>query len=149
MAGEVTFQRIEHGSEVYRAAIALRDEVLANPMRVVTTPQDILAEKDLIHVVGFLHSEDGEICATCLLVPEGDRVVRMKRVAVAPSAQNQGVGSAMLQFCEFLCRGEGATEIYAHARRPAVAFYRRAGYTIEGGEFEEVGIPHQLARKIL
>ncbi|MEM7134932.1 MAG: GNAT family N-acetyltransferase [Myxococcota bacterium] len=143
MNSQVRFQVIEHGSPEYRAAIRLRDEILENPEGRVTTPADVQAERAWTHVAGYLA---GELRATCLLVDEPHRV-RMKRVAVAASAQSQGIGTGLLAFCEDYARERGADEIYAHARQNAVRFYERAGYTSEGDYFEEVGIPHLLVRK--
>jgi predicted GNAT family N-acyltransferase len=36
-----------------------------------------------------------------------------------------------------------------HARKSALGFYEKLGYTPEGDEFEEVTIPHYLMRKKL
>jgi predicted N-acetyltransferase YhbS len=141
----VRFEIIEHGSDAYLAAVRLRDEVLRNPMGIVTTPEEMSAERALTHIAGFVL---GEICATCVLVREG-LAVRMKRVAVAESVQGQGIGTAMLQFSEAFAKEAGADEICAHARETAVRFYEKAGYVGEGHYFDEVGIPHLLVRKAL
>ncbi len=145
MSGDLRFEIIEHGSETYLVGVRLRDEMLRNPMGVVTAEEDMAAELPLIHVGGFVGDE---LCATCVLVPEG-RAVRMKRVAVAPSFQNEGIGTAMLRFCEAHAKGMGATKFYAHARETAVRFYEKAGYVGEGDYFDEVGIPHLVVRKAL
>ena len=139
------FEIIEHGSESYVAAVRLRDEILVNPAGIVTTAEDVVAERDLIHVAGFL---DGEVVATCLLVPEA-AVVRMKRVAVASSSQGGGIGTHMLQFCEAHARSTGASALIAHARETAVRFYANNGFASEGEYFEEAGIPHVVVRKHL
>lgn len=145
MAALARFELIEHGSPIYREAVALRDEMLRNPWGRVTTAEEEAAEEAFTHVAGFVGAE---LCATCLLVVEVGRI-RMKRVAVAPSWQGMGIGTAMLEFCEAHARGVGASEMYAHARDSAVRFYERAGYGTEGEYFDEVGIPHLLVRKRL
>ncbi|MFZ1862950.1 MAG: alpha/beta fold hydrolase [Polyangiales bacterium] len=142
---EVRFEIIEHGGETYLAGVRLRDEILQNPEGVVTTEQDMTAERALIHVAGFVGAE---LCATCVLVSEGE-AVRMKRVAVAPTFQSRGVGTAMLRFCEQRARTMGAGELYARARHTAVRFYEKAGYSAEGDYFDEVGIPHIIVRRKL
>jgi len=141
----VRFEIIQHGSDAYVAGVRLRDDILRNPMGVVTTEGDMAAERVLMHVAGFAGSE---LCATCVLVPEG-QAVRMKRVAVAASFRDKGIGTAMLRFCEAHAKEMGATELYAHARETAVRFYEKAGYIVEGDYFDEVGIPHLLVRKTL
>ncbi|MGB8331984.1 MAG: GNAT family N-acetyltransferase [Polyangiales bacterium] len=145
MSADVRFEIVEHAGEAYLAAVRLRDDVLTNPMGMVTTPEEMAAEAPLTHVTGFNGSE---VCATCVLVRDG-RAVRMKRVAVVESAQSQGIGTAMLRFCEAFASKQGADEIYAHARQTAVRFYEKAGYVGEGDYFDEVGIPHLIVRKAL
>jgi len=145
MYSDPRFEIIEHGSERYLAAVRLRDEILVNPAGVVTTDEDVIAERDLIHVAGIL---DREVVATCLLVPEGTGV-RMKRVAVASSLQSQGIGTRMLEFCEAHARSMGATTLSAHARQTAVRFYTNAGFATDGAYFDEAGIPHIMVRKRL
>jgi len=141
----VRFEIIQHGSDAYLAGVRLRDHILRNPMGVVTTEEDMVAERALTHIAGFAA---GELCATCVLVPEG-HAVQTKRVAVATSFQDEGIGTAMLRFCEVRVKEMGAHELYAHARETAVRFYEKAGYIVEGDYFDEVGIPHVLVRKIL
>lgn len=137
------FTVIEHDSPDYHEAVRLRDQMLRNPMGMVTTPAEIVQERTMTHVAGFL---DDQICATCLLVFEADRV-RMKRVAVDPSVQGRGIGTGLLDFCERLAEARGVRELYAHARDTAVAFYERNGYATEGDYFDEVGIAHIVVRK--
>ena len=139
------FEIIEHGSESYFAAVRLRDEILVNPAGIMTTAEDVAAERDLMHVAGFL---DGEVVATCLLVAEAG-AVRMKRVAVASSLQGGGIGTRMLRFCEAHARSIGASTLTAHARETAVRFYLNNGFATEGDYFEEAGIPHAMVRKQL
>jgi predicted GNAT family N-acyltransferase len=139
------FEIILHGGDSYLAAVRLRDEILVNPAGVITTPGDVAAERELVHVAGFLA---GKLVATCLLVPEG-RAVRMKRVAVASDLQDRGIGTQMLRFCEDHAREIGASELCAHARETAVRFYSKVGFTTEGDYFDEAGIPHILVRKAL
>ena len=65
------FEIIQHGGDSYLAAVRLRDEILVNPAGVITDAEDVAAERELVHVAGFL---DGELVATCLLVPRGERL---------------------------------------------------------------------------
>lgn len=143
MTATPRFAIIEHGTADYQRALVLRDDMLRNPLGRVTTPDEIEAERSLTHVVGFL---EGRLCATCLLVVEPGRV-RMKRVAVDPSVQGQGIGTGLVEFCEQHAESLGLRELYAHARETAVRFYEKNGYTTEGGYFVEVGIPHVVVRK--
>jgi predicted GNAT family N-acyltransferase len=109
------------------------------------TKFEIIEHASESYVAGIL---DGEVVATCLLVPEA-AVVRMKRVAVASSSQGRGIGSHMLQFCEAHTRSIGASTLTAHARETAVRFYLKNGFATEGEYFEEARIPHVVVRKHL
>lgn len=145
MSKHLRFEIIEHGADDYLAAIRLRDDLLRNPMGLLTTSEEIAAERVLTHVAGFCGAE---LCATCVLVRDG-HAMRMKRVAVAESAHGHGIGTAMLRFCEAFAREVEADELYAHARDTAVRFYEKAGYVGEGDYFDEVGIPHLVVRRAL
>ncbi len=48
-----------------------------------------------------------------------------------------------------VARREGFRRIIAHAREPAVPFYLRLGYAVEGERFIEVTIPHFTVSKDL
>jgi predicted GNAT family N-acyltransferase len=54
-----------------------------------------------------------------------------------------------MHFAENLAKDSGGREIMMHARKTAIGFYEKLGYTAEGDEFSEVGIPHVEMRKSL
>jgi predicted GNAT family N-acyltransferase len=83
------------------------------------------------------------------LTPYTDGQVKMRQVAVAATEQGRGVGSAMVAYSEEVAREKGFSTMVLHARRTAVPFYLRLGYTQEGDEFEEVTIPHYRMYKML
>ncbi|MEE2978078.1 MAG: GNAT family N-acetyltransferase, partial [Pseudomonadota bacterium] len=43
----------------------------------------------------------------------------------------------------------GYRELILNAQTHAMPFYSRAGFTAEGEEFEEAGIPHRTMRRVL
>lgn len=139
------FRVVAHGSEEYRQVTALREAVLRKPFGLKFSPEELAEEKPHIHIAGYL---DGRLVATAALVPDGNRV-RMKRVAVVEELQGQGIGGALLAYCEDLARRQGLTEIFCHARDSAIAFYDKHGFTREGDYFEEVTILHLKMHKSL
>lgn len=143
--GKVHFAILDYGSIDYQEAVNLREEILRKPLGLLFTKEDLAAEKDHVHIAGFL---DQEMCATAVLVSDGHQM-KMKRVALKVSFQGKGIGSALMQFCERYAKEHGFTSIYCHARSTAVSFYLKNQYDIEGGPFEEVGLPHLKMRKIL
>ncbi len=142
---DVVFSIIDHGSADYLAAVRLRERILRAPLGLVFTPDELAAEKVHIQIAGV----KGEtVCACAVLVPEG-KAMKMQRVAVAEDLQGQGIGGAMMKFCERLAADHGAEKVYVHARDTAVPFYEKNGYVAEGEMFDEDGIQHLKMWKLL
>lgn len=80
------------------------------------------------------------------LVVEGDVGV-LGRLAVSRAARGEGLGGALVGAIEERARERGLAAVVLHAQTHARAFYERLGYTAEGDEFDEAGIPHITMRK--
>lgn len=91
---------------------------------------------------------EGEPVGTGRLIVDG-RVARIGRMAVMRPWRGKGVGAALLEALMAAAREHGAREVELSAQVGAVGFYRRYGYTEEGGEFIEAGIPHVRMRNRL
>lgn len=139
------FSIVHFGSLLYEQAVSLREEILRKPHGLFFTPKELAAEKHHIHIIGEIA---GRLCATAALVPEGKKL-KMQRVAVRSDSQNQGIGSALLAFCEHYAIEHGYHALYCHARDSAIPFYRKNGYNPSGDFFEEDGIPHLKMIKLL
>lgn len=139
------FTIIPYGSEEYQNAASLREEILRRPLGLTFLPEELEAEKDHIHIVGY---RENTLCATAVLVPEGDEL-KIQRVAVAKAQQNRGIGSSLMFFCEDYAHQRGFKAVYCHARTTAILFYRKHKYRLEGEPFDEDGIPHYKMRKAL
>jgi GNAT superfamily N-acetyltransferase len=63
-------------------------------------------------------------------------------MAVLSGLQGKGIGRVLMTFAENIARDRGYRKINMHARKTAVGFYEKLGYSISGPEFEEVTIPH-------
>lgn len=83
--------------------------------------------------------------ATGRLQPDG----KIGRMAVLREWRGHGLGQAILERLIEAARDAGLASVYLHAQTHALAFYQRAGFTAEGAEFEEAGIPHRLMRLAL
>lgn len=135
---DMVFQVIAYDSNLYQQAVRLREAVLRARLGLTFTQAELAAEKDHLHIVGV---RGERVCACAVLVPEG-QAMKMQRVAVAEDLQGQGIGGAMMKFCERLAADHGAEKVYVHARDTAVPFYEKNGYVAEGEMFDEDGIPH-------
>ncbi len=83
--------------------------------------------------------------ATGRLLPDG----HIGRMAVLADWRGQGVGSAVLEALLEEARGRGLRQAVLHAQTHAAGFYRRFGFSQDGAEYQEAGIPHVTMRREL
>ena len=136
---------VGYGSEEYKKAVALREEILRRPLGLHFTKEELELERDYVHIAGFLGQE---MCTTAVLVPDG-HALKMQRVASKAQWQGKGMGSALVRFCEEYAKQHGFQSIYCHARNTAIPFYLKNQYLLENEPFDEDGILHQKMRKTL
>lgn len=139
-------RRVSIGSNAYRQAIKLRERVLREPQGMSFTSGELQAEQDSQHLVCEC---DGQVIACAVLKPLGDGVVRLRQMAVEDEWRGKGIGRVLIGFAEQSARDAGYREIVMHARIRSEGFYERLGYVQEGGQFEEVGLPHRYMKKRL
>lgn len=137
---------IDHGTPEYQQMIKLRDEILRKPLGLSFSQEELLQEKDQILIGAF---DDDKMLGCCMLVNEGDGVVRLRQMAVNNNLQGKGIGRALMNFAENIARDQGFKRLTMHARKTAVGFYEHLGYQISSEEFEEVTIPHFIMEKRL
>lgn len=137
---------IDHGSREYDQMIALRKEVLRKPLGLTYSQEDLDRDKNDILIGAF---EDDTILACCILTRTASDAFQLRQMAVEQKMQRNGVGAAIMAFAENLARDAGGRTMMMHARKTAIGFYEKLGYSIAGEEFSEVGIPHVEMRKTL
>lgn len=141
----MNFKEIPYNSQDWKNAVRLREKVLREPLGSKFTDKELEEERNHIQIAGFL---DGELVATAVLVPEGEKM-KMQRVAVVENLRSKNIGSKMMSFCEKLAVDRNYKLIYCHARDSAVNFYSKNHYEKEGDYFDEDGIPHLKMKKEL
>lgn len=139
--------QIDFGTPEYDETVRLRDQVLRKPLGLEFTAEQLAEEYDSRHLTAA--DADGNLLACLVLVPLEDGEIKMRQVAVRPDVQGRGVGTALVKYSEQSAFDEGYRKMVLHARETAVPFYRKLGYSIEGGRFTEVGIPHVKMQKKL
>jgi predicted GNAT family N-acyltransferase len=137
---------IDYGTPDYQEMVRLREDILRKPLGLSFAPEDLEKEKGHLMMGAY---EDDKILGCCMLVEEGPQTVRLRQMAVLNDLQGKGVGKALIQFAENLARDHGYRRMTMHARKNAVGFYEKMGYNVQGGEFEEVTIPHVVMEKDL
>lgn len=81
----------------------------------------------------------GDPLGTARLLPSG----QIGRMAVLAQWRKQGIGSQLLCRLLQIARDEKLPLPWLNSQTVAVGFYLRAGFTVEGEEFLEAGIPHR------
>ena len=137
---------IDHGTKEYNQMIDLRMLILRAPLGLTFTKEDLEKEKKDI-LLGCFEDEKLEGC--CLLTEIESGTVKLRQMAVLNGLQGKGIGRALMSFAENVARDASYKKLTMHARKTAVGFYEKLGYTICSDEFEEVTVPHYEMEKIL
>ncbi len=140
-------QLVEFATPQFDMALKLRDKVLRKPLNMEFKTEDIAQEYDSMHLACF--DKYDHLIGIMVLKPISKKVLKMRQVAVDPDIQSKGVGTFLVNSAEVLAKNKGYNKFVLHARKSAVAFYKRLKYKTQGEEFEEVGIPHYKMEKKL
>ena len=137
---------IDYGSKEYNQTLDLRMQILRKPLGLDFSKEDIENENNDIHIAAY---EDDEILGCCMLTQVKPTTVRLRQMAVKTGLQHKGIGKVLMQFAENIARDHGNKLMTMHARKSAVGFYEKQGYTVSGNEFMEITIPHIVMEKDL
>jgi len=137
---------IDYGTKEYNQMIELRLQILRAPLGLTFNKDDLEKEKDDI-LLGCFDEEQLEGC--CLLTEIEPGIVKLRQMAVLDGLQGKGIGRALMNFAENVARDAGYKKLTMHARKTAVGFYEKLGYSICSDEFEEVTVPHYVMEKTL
>ena len=131
----------------YMEALALRNQILREPLGLVFTPEEAADEPLSFHLVAMRN----DCVIGCLVLTPAleEGVVRLRQFAVRPELQGEGVGRQLGVYAEQFSFDKGFTRIMMFARASVMGFYLRLGYAQEGEVFEEIGIPHVVMAKTL
>ena len=137
---------IKHNSDKYLKMVALRTEILRKPLGLSYSIAQLAAEKSDILIGAF---ENEEIIGCCILSPAQNTEIQLRQMAIATNQQGQGIGAKIVCFAEKFAKENAYKSLMMHARKTALGFYQKLGYSTFGDEYEEVGIPHYSMRKVL
>lgn len=139
-------KQIDYGTKEYDQMVKLRYEVLRKPLKLNFNTDELEKEKNDILIGAF---EEDKILGCCFLTKQDDHCVRLRQMAVANNLQGKGIGASMMNYAENIAQDAGFKKIIMHARKTAIGFYEKLGYTVTGKEFTEVSIPHFVMEKKL
>jgi GNAT superfamily N-acetyltransferase len=137
---------IDYGTNEYNQMIDLRMQILRAPLGLTFSKEDLEKEKEDI-LLGCFDEEKLEGC--CLLTEIEPGTVKLRQMAVLDGLQGKGIGRALMSFAENVARDAGYKKLTMHARKTAVGFYEKLGYSVCSDEFEEVTVPHYIMEKKL
>ncbi|MEM9015513.1 MAG: GNAT family N-acetyltransferase [Verrucomicrobiota bacterium] len=121
--------------------VAIRQEILRDPLGLEYSPEDLLAERDDSHLLFF----DGPNLLGGLIVrPTSENETwKIRQVAVAESTQGRGIGRILMNEAMRRAQEVGISRLLLHAREDVIGFYEVLGFKVEGEPFNEVSIPHR------
>lgn len=137
---------IDHGTKEYQQMVNLRMEILRKPLGLSFDAEELEKEKEDVLMGAF---EDEKMLGCCLLTRMDQHTMRLRQMAVPNSMQGKGIGRALMIFAENIARDLGYKKLCMHARKTALGFYEKLGYSPNGEEFIEVTIPHYIMEKAL
>ena len=75
---------------------------------------------------------------------------RIRGMATRAGMRGRGIGAALLEGCERHAREENGARLWCNARRDAQRFYERAGFGVEGDEFEipTLGVHYVMSKAL-
>ena len=139
----IQVRRAESPEDV-RACLRLRWTVFVEEQGVRPSEEVDAHDQVAVHALALI---DGVPCGAARFIFASPRVAKIQRMAVIDQVRKRGVGRALLAFLEEEARGRGAVRFTLWAQTHARPFYQQAGYTAEGPEFDDAGIPHVLMSK--
>jgi len=91
------------------------------------------------HFLAYMGQDAVGTCRIRFITPQR---AKMERLAVLPESRKYGIGRKIVEtVLEFLAN-KNITSLQIHAQTAVVGFYQKLGFTTQGEEFEEAGIPH-------
>lgn len=79
----------------------------------------------------FMATVSGLAAGTVALIPSGDGVLELTKMAVAPEFQGMGIANSLMQTCLAYAETNGTQLIFLESHRslqPALALYRKFGF---------------------
>ena len=132
--------------EASQAAYSIREQVFIQEQKV---PEDLeLDEFDPLatHALAY---QDGQCIGTARLVDLGNGHAQIGRMAVLANVRGQGIGRQILEKLIHTANAGGFKSLILHSQVSAMPFYEKLGFTADGPQYEEAGIPHRNMMLIL
>ena len=147
---------VDFGDEWAEDFASLNYEWIEKYFAVEQHDRDILDDphKAVIEPGGqiFMAIVSGLAAGTVALIPSGDGVLELTKMAVAPEFQGMGIANHLMERCIEYASSTGAERIFLESHRslqPALALYRKFGFvevpTDPNSEYARADIRMELA----
>jgi N-acetylglutamate synthase-like GNAT family acetyltransferase len=140
-------RKIEFGSDDFRQACELRNQVLRLPLGLNLFDENLSLERQQLHFCIFDINNQVIACAIGVVCSATD--ARIRQMAVDLNHQQMGYGRSIIQFIERYLGQQGITRLHLHARLTAAGFYEKLGYVKSGDTFLEINLPHHRMEKTI
>ena len=99
------------------------------PLMLLADEQEDMIDRYLERGEMFVLEDDAKTCAVCVVTDEGDGVLEIKNLAVAPDKQRQGYGRRIIEFVAGRFAGKYHTLLVGTGDSPlTIPFYERCGF---------------------
>ena len=142
------FKIIGYKTSEYDQMVSLRTKILRKPLGISFSEDDLERDRNDLLLAAYFPDSD-QMVGCCILTPLSGVTIQLRQMAIDDFYQGKGLGSELLQYAEQVAAERKFEYLYLHARKVAVDFYKKHGYTIESDQFTEVGIPHHEMMKRL
>ena len=135
--------RIGPWAEQQKVAQAIRYAVFVIEQKIPAELEWDVMDAECLHAIAY--DEKGEALGTGRLLPDG----HIGRMAVHQRARGSGVGGHILNALVEAAQQRGDAVVKLNSQASAEGFYVRHGFSRDGYEFMEAGIPHIAMQKLL
>ena len=122
-----------------RQALAIRRIVFIEGQNVPEDREVDGMDADALHL---LLQEDGKAIGTARLLLDGT-TGKIGRVAVLDQHRGRGFGVLLIEKSRDILRARGMRRAKLGAQTHAIGFYEKLGFTAQGDEYIDAGIPHR------
>lgn len=133
-SGQINLREVACGSDLYRALLVIRDEVLRKPIGMVLRDKDTATDHKEFHLAAF---EQDTPVGCVLLKPLGTEAIQLRQMAVLDSHRGRNIGAMLVRYAEDFARQKSFSTMETRARRTARGFYEKLGYQSREHEFAD------------
>ncbi len=134
-------KKIKVNTAEYDQAVALRIDLFFSDFE---NPESMINDKHESHATHVAYLRDDQVIGTGRLHLTDDRAV-ISQMAIDPSYQRQGIGSAILMDLINRSQNNNMSEIRLSARITALSFYENHDFVATGDHYpsQKTGVIHQ------